>query len=60
MLNRLYIARVQAILDLEINLNVLKETIEDHKVDHILSNAFGFGGQNASKIISNKSCRVIT
>lgn len=38
--------------DPEINLNVVKETKEDHTVDHILSNAFGFGGQNASIVIS--------
>lgn len=38
--------------DSEINLNVVKETYTDNTIDHILSNAFGFGGQNGAIIIS--------
>ncbi|MDA3812010.1 MAG: beta-ketoacyl-ACP synthase II [Spirochaetaceae bacterium] len=38
--------------DSEINLNVVTETYTDKKIDHILSNAFGFGGQNAAIMLS--------
>jgi len=38
--------------DPEIHLNVVKETREDKNINHILSNAFGFGGQNAVIILS--------
>lgn len=38
--------------DPEIHLNVIKKTYVDNSIDHILSNAFGFGGQNAAIIIS--------
>ena len=39
-------------LDPEINLNVVTENMDGSKVDHILSNAFGFGGMNAVVIFS--------
>lgn len=38
--------------DPDINLNVVKEPIEDRSVNHILSNAFGFGGHNAVVVFS--------
>lgn len=38
--------------DSEINLNVVTETYRDETIDHILSNSFGFGGQNAALIFS--------
>lgn len=38
--------------DPEINLNIVKETTENKNIDHILSNAFGFGGMNAVTILS--------
>jgi 3-oxoacyl-[acyl-carrier-protein] synthase II len=38
--------------DPEINLNVVTEAQEDKNVRHIISNAFGFGGHNASIILS--------
>ena len=38
--------------DPEINLNVVKNELLEVHVDHILSNSFGFGGQNAALIIS--------
>jgi 3-oxoacyl-[acyl-carrier-protein] synthase II len=38
--------------DPEIKLNVVRNTPMEAKVDHILSNSFGFGGQNASLLIS--------
>jgi 3-oxoacyl-[acyl-carrier-protein] synthase II len=38
--------------DPKIDLNVVTETYTDKSIDHILSNAFGFGGQNASIVIS--------
>ena len=37
--------------DPEINLNIVRNTAIEKKVDHILSNGFGFGGQNASLVI---------
>jgi 3-oxoacyl-[acyl-carrier-protein] synthase II len=39
-------------LDPKINLNVVRQTQENGKIDHILSNSFGFGGQNAVVVIS--------
>ncbi len=38
--------------DPEINLNVVKNKPMEAKVDHILSDSFGFGGQNAALVIS--------
>ena len=38
--------------DPEIKLNVVTETYTDNTIDHILSNSFGFGGQNAAVIFS--------
>ena len=38
--------------DPNINLNVVTETVENAKVNHILSNAFGFGGHNAVVVLS--------
>ena len=38
--------------DPEINLNVIKKTTTNGKINHVLCNAFGFGGQNASIILS--------
>jgi len=38
--------------DPNINLNVLTENTDGRKVDHILSNAFGFGGHNACVVLS--------
>jgi 3-oxoacyl-[acyl-carrier-protein] synthase II len=38
--------------DPEISLNIVKHRPLEKKVDHILSNAFGFGGQNAVVILS--------
>jgi len=38
--------------DSDINLNIVTETYKDDKIDHILSNAFGFGGQNGAIVIS--------
>lgn len=39
-------------LDPEIHLNVITETYKDNSIDHILSNSFGFGGQNAAVVFS--------
>jgi 3-oxoacyl-[acyl-carrier-protein] synthase II len=41
--------------DPEINLNIVTETVSDAKVQHALSNGFGFGGHNASIILSRFS-----
>jgi 3-oxoacyl-[acyl-carrier-protein] synthase II len=38
--------------DPRINLNVVKETLEDGSINHIMSNSFGFGGQNAVIVLS--------
>ncbi len=38
--------------DPAINLNIPTETVENVKVNHILSNAFGFGGHNAVVVLS--------
>ena len=38
--------------DPEIKLNVVANKPMEKKVDHVLSNSFGFGGQNATVIIS--------
>lgn len=38
--------------DPDINLNIINHLEENDKVQHILSNGFGFGGQNAAVIIS--------
>jgi len=38
--------------DPEVNLNVITEAYRDESIDHVLSNAFGFGGQNAAVIFS--------
>ncbi|MDY6834834.1 MAG: beta-ketoacyl-ACP synthase II [Chloroflexota bacterium] len=38
--------------DPEINLNVVKDKPVEIQVEHILSNSFGFGGQNACVVIS--------
>jgi len=38
--------------DKDINLNVITETYKDESINHILSNSFGFGGQNAAMIFS--------
>ena len=38
--------------DPNIDLNVVKEVYQDGSIDHILSNSFGFGGQNAVIILS--------
>ncbi|MBI9098099.1 MAG: beta-ketoacyl-ACP synthase II [Spirochaetaceae bacterium] len=38
--------------DPEINLNIVTDTYKDEKINHILSNSFGFGGQNAAIIFS--------
>jgi 3-oxoacyl-[acyl-carrier-protein] synthase II len=38
--------------DPSINLNIAKETVENANVNHILSNAFGFGGHNAVVVLS--------
>ena len=38
--------------DPEIHLNVVKKTREDGKIRHVLSNSFGFGGQNAVLVLS--------
>jgi 3-oxoacyl-[acyl-carrier-protein] synthase II len=38
--------------DPEISLNVVKDKPLEAEVNHILSNGFGFGGQNASLVIS--------
>ncbi|WGK69175.1 beta-ketoacyl-[acyl-carrier-protein] synthase family protein [Candidatus Haliotispira prima] len=38
--------------DPEIRLNIVKETREDLAIEHIMSNNFGFGGQNAVVILS--------
>ncbi len=40
------------ILDPKIELNVVKENLDGSGIDHILSNAFGFGGMNACVILS--------
>jgi 3-oxoacyl-[acyl-carrier-protein] synthase II len=38
--------------DPAINLNVVKKTIENGQISHVLSNSFGFGGQNGVVVIS--------
>lgn len=38
--------------DPEINLNVITKTYKDESIDHVLSNAFGFGGQNGAVVFS--------
>lgn len=38
--------------DRKIKLNVVKKTYKDESINHILSNSFGFGGQNAAIIFS--------
>jgi 3-oxoacyl-[acyl-carrier-protein] synthase II len=38
--------------DPEVHLNLVTETMEVPGIRHILSDAFGFGGQNASIVIS--------
>ena len=38
--------------DPKINLNVVTKITENGRIENILSNAFGFGGQNASIILS--------
>lgn len=38
--------------DPEINLNVITEATEDNHINHIVSNAFGFGGHNTSIVLS--------
>lgn len=38
--------------DPEINLNIVTENSDGSHVDHILSNAFGFGGMNACVVLS--------
>ena len=50
--NTVHLTANQFEQDPEINLNVIKETMDGKKVKHILSNAFGFGGMNAVVIMS--------
>ena len=38
--------------DPEIDLNIVRERPMEKKIDHVLSDAFGFGGQNAVLILS--------
>lgn len=38
--------------DPDIHLNVVRNKAIEAKVDHALSNSFGFGGQNATLVIS--------
>ena len=38
--------------DPEINLNVVANTAIERRVNHVLSNSFGFGGQNATIVVS--------
>jgi len=38
--------------DLQINLNIAADGPIEKKVRHVLSNSFGFGGQNASIVLS--------
>jgi 3-oxoacyl-[acyl-carrier-protein] synthase II len=38
--------------DPQINLNVVHNTLEDGSINHIVSNSFGFGGQNAVVVLS--------
>ncbi len=38
--------------DPKIKLNIVTETIENGTINNVLSNAFGFGGQNASIVLS--------
>ena len=34
------------------NYNILLETEDNHKIENVLSNSFGFGGTNASLLMS--------
>ena len=38
--------------DAEINLNVVANQAREQRVDHVLSNSFGFGGQTSALVIS--------
>ncbi len=38
--------------DPEIRLNIVKETLDNSTIEHVMSNNFGFGGQNAIVILS--------
>ena len=38
--------------DAEINLNIVANQAREQKVDHVLSNSFGFGGQTSALVIS--------
>ncbi len=38
--------------DPDINLNIVSENMDGSHIDHILSNAFGFGGMNACVVLS--------
>jgi len=41
--------------DPQINLNIVKDTLKDGSINHIVSNSFGFGGQNAVIVLSRYS-----
>ena len=41
--------------DPQINLNIVTNTLEDGSINHIMSNSFGFGGQNAVIVLSRYS-----
>ncbi len=50
--NAVHLTANQFEKDPEINLNIIKETMDGSNINHVLSNAFGFGGMNAVIIMS--------